>query len=391
MPKTKILFMQSQRATYADTMIHATLMRYLDRSQVEVHVACAEGTGTDKPASLKVLEAIPELHIHPTNFGPSINRGPGMKLGQYVRAINLPFSLLGLAYYIRQNKIQVIHCSEKPRDAFYGYLLARATGAKCLIHLHIKVENWISPLTRWVMKRADALVGVSEFVAQSSIAMGFPASRTYHILNGMDLAAWNGDADGSQIRSEFQVPAHVPLLAAVARVVYYKGQAELIQALAKVREKVPTFKLLVVGEGDQDPAGYPARLKQMVQDLALTDQVIFTGFRKDVRQILAACDIFTLPSFEEPFGMVFVEAMAMRKPIIALDNGGAREIIQHGKSGLLSLPQDIDQLSENIVTLIQNPTLREQMGACGKQQVEQYFHAARMAEDFAKLYQQLAN
>ncbi|MBE0699127.1 MAG: glycosyltransferase family 4 protein, partial [Anaerolineaceae bacterium] len=268
--------------------------------------------------------------------------------------------------------------------------LARATGAKCLIHLHIKVENWISPLTRWVMKRADALVGVSDFVAQSSIAMGFPANRTYHILNGMDLAAWNGEADGSAIRSEFQVPADMPLLAAIARVVYYKGQAELIRAMAKVKQKIPAFKLLIVGEGDQDPAGYPARLKKMVQELGLNDQVIFTGYRKDVRQILAACDIFSLPSFEEPFGMVFVEAMAMSKPIAALDNGGAREIIQHGKSGLLSLPQDIEQLSDNIITLIQNTTLRTQMGSFGKQQVEQYFNAARMAREFEQLYQRLA-
>ncbi|MBE0699222.1 MAG: hypothetical protein IH586_20055, partial [Anaerolineaceae bacterium] len=128
MAKTKILFMQSQPAAYADSMIHATLMRYLDRSQVTVYAACTAGNGADKSNSFKVLETIPDLHLRPTNFGPSVNQGTGIKHGQLSGAIGLPFSLLGLARYIQKNKIQIIHCSEKPRDAFYGYWLARATG-----------------------------------------------------------------------------------------------------------------------------------------------------------------------------------------------------------------------------------------------------------------------
>jgi glycosyltransferase involved in cell wall biosynthesis len=389
MSKINILFMQSQSHAYADSMVHAILMRYLDRDQVVVHAACTAGSAGDKPASLSALETIPNLHLRPTNFGPSINQTSGKRQNMLSGSVSMPFNLLGLANYIRQNNIQLIHSSEKPRDAFYGYLLARATGAKFLIHLHIKVENWISPLTRWVMKRADALVGVSEFVAQSSIAMGYPAERTYHIHNGMDLAAWPATIDGSAIRSEFNVGPDMPLLVSVARLVYYKGQAELIQAAAKIREKVPAFKLLIVGEGNQDPDGYPAQMKNLVKELGLENQVLFTGFRRDVRQILAASDLFCLPSFEEPFGMVFVEAMAMKKAIAALDNGGPREIVQHGKSGLLSQPKDIDQLAENIVTLIQDPALRARMGAFGRQRVEEYFHAERMACDFEKLYRQI--
>jgi glycosyltransferase involved in cell wall biosynthesis len=387
-PIVKVLFMQSQPAVYADSMIHATLMRYFDPGQVEAHAACTLGIGGEKSASMKVLETIPNLHLRPTFFGPSVRVQP--RLNNFPEFITggarLPFSLAGLAGYIKSQEIHLLHCTEKPRDAFYGFLLARITGVKCLIHLHVKVENWISPLTRWAMKHADALVGVSSFVAQSSIAMGFPAQRTCFVLNGMDLAGWKEDIDGSGIRNEFGIDPGIPLFAAVARLVYYKGQSELIQALGKVKERVPDFRLLVVGEGDLSVDGYAANLKRLACELGIENQVIFTGYRKDVRQILAACDVFTLPSFEEPFGMVFLEAMAMKKPVAALDNGGSREIVEHGKSGLLSLPQDIDQLAENLLTLIQNPALRVQMGEYGRIRVEEYFNAGRMARDFEQLY-----
>ncbi len=81
----------------------------------------------------------------------------------------------------------------------------------------------------------------------------------------------------------------------------------------------------------------------------------------------------------------------MRKPVVALDSGGAREIVEHGKSGLLSAPQDIDQLAANILTLIRDENLRRQLGEHGRRRVEGHFTAQRMARDFELLYQQILN
>jgi L-malate glycosyltransferase len=301
------------------------------------------------------------------------------------------YHLTGLARYIRANRIDVIHCTEKPRDAFYGFLLARATGARCLIHLHVKVENWISPLTRWVMKRADAIVGVSSFVAQSNVAMGYPASRTSYVHNGIDLSGWDANANGNRIRQEFNIGAETILLAAIGRLVYYKGQMELLEAVRKVHQSYPDVRLLIVGEGDELPGSFTQRLKAMVETTELRDVVTFTGHRRDVREILAACDIFTFPSFEEPFGMVYLEAMLMKKPVVALDNGGAREIVEHGKTGLLSAPKDIEQLAANIITLMRDKNLRTQMGENGRKLVKEHFSAERMAGEFGELYQRILN
>ena len=88
-----------------------------------------------------------------------------------------------------------------------------------------------------------------------------------------------------------------------------------------------------------------ARLKTLTRELGLQEHVIFTGFRSDIVQILAAIDVFTMPTFEEPCAVAFLEAMAMRKPVVALRSGGTPQLVEHGVAGLLSPPEDIDALA----------------------------------------------
>lgn len=374
-------------------MIHVMLMRFLDREQFEIHVACDLDALRCNAAAMESLNSIGDLNLFSTDFGPSLySRSKLQAIWQtFLNGPQVAYRLSLLASYIRKNKIEVIHCTEKPRDAFYGYLLARATGACCVIHMHVKVENWISPLTRWAMRRADAIVGVSSFVADSNISMGFPAEHTYFIHNGIDISRWESTANGDVIRDEFGAGPDTILIAAIGRLVYYKGQMELLQAMLRVYQAHPNVRLLIVGEGDDIPGSFTQRLKAFVASSGLQKIVKFTGHRRDVQEILAACDIFAFPSFEEPFGMVYLEAMLMKKPVVALDNGGAREIVEHGKSGLLSAPQDIDQLAANILTLLRDKDLRIQMGDYGRKRVEAHFSAQRMARDFELLYRKILN
>jgi glycosyltransferase involved in cell wall biosynthesis len=388
----RVLFVQSQTYFGADSRIHGLLMRGFDRDLVDVHVALNYGENGQKSASARVIEEIPNLHIRPTRFGPTVNERSQLQiLSDAVRLGGTSlFSIGSLVNYNRKHRINIIHCTEKPRDAYYGYLLSRLTGAKCVIHLHVKAENWISKKVQWAMQHADALIGVSRFVADSIQAMGFPEEKIFYVYNSIDLNAWTPTVDDGGIRAEFGIAADVPVLSIVSRLFSWKGHSELIEALSIVKQTTPNFKLLVVGEDDPraHPGGgsYMDQLEFRVQQLDLSDQVIFTGYRSDTNRIFAATDIFTMPSFEEPFGMVFLEAMAMQKPVVALDSGGSREIIEHGVSGLLSLPKDIDHLARNINMLLQNPTLRVQMGECGRMKVEANFLPARMCLDVLEIY-----
>jgi glycosyltransferase involved in cell wall biosynthesis len=231
-------------------------------------------------------------------------------------------------------------------------------------------------------------------VADSIVAMGFPAEKTFFVHNSLDLSLWHPGIDGSSVRDEFQINPVTPVLLIVSRLFSWKGHTELIRALARVKTILPDFKLLVVGEDDPraHPGGglYSEELKALVHSYGLENQVIFTGFRSDVPQLMAACDVYTMPSFEEPFGMVYLEAMAMKKPVIALDNGGSREIVEQAVTGLLSEPQDIDQLAQNILTLLQEPSLRIKMGLAGRKRVETCFTPNQMASKMLNIYEQLA-
>jgi glycosyltransferase involved in cell wall biosynthesis len=278
-----------------------------------------------------------------------------------------------------------------PRDAICGLALARLTGAKCIIHTHMKFGPWLGAFVPWVMKRADGIIACSRFVANSTIAAGGCASGKVHpILNSLDASLWDAETDGSKVRQEFGIAPDMPLLASIAFQAPRKGTEHLLRALALLQRRLSAFKLLVVGESI--PWGqrrYADHLRALTSELGLTEHVIFTGHRADVRQILAACDLYTMPSDGEPCAVVFLEAMAMKKPIVALANGGTPEIVEHGTVGLLAPPGDIPRLAEHIQTLIGDPALRQRMGACGRQRVEQSFNPQVMAKQVEQVYQRV--
>jgi glycosyltransferase involved in cell wall biosynthesis len=190
------------------------------------------------------------------------------------------------------------------------------------------------------------------------------------------------------LRRELGIPLDVPLLASVSRLFSWKGQRELLQAFALAHAERPDTKLVVVGDdvSGQDGA-YLRELKELAVKLRIADAVIFTGGRSDIPRVMAACDVFTLPSFEEPFGLVFLEAMAMARPVIAIDNGGTPEVVEHGRSGLLSPPWDVPALAANISALLRDPERRARLGSYGRQRVLEYFNAERMAQDAARAYE----
>jgi glycosyltransferase involved in cell wall biosynthesis len=395
MPLINILFMQSQTYFGADSRIHSVIMAHLDRAAFSVHAAVNSGPQDAKMNAYEAVSGIPDVHLRPTNFGTSVHARSRSAVIRDAVTTGIPafVSLAGLIRYMRKHHIHVVHCTEKPRDAFLGLLLARASGAKCLVHLHVNAEDWISSSVQWAMRHADAIVGVSDFTAASAVKMGYDAAKVHTVLNGLDISAWDYETDGRPIRQEFNIPTEMPVLAIASRLFYWKGHTELIQALALVEKTIPDFRLLIVGE--DDPRATPGRgpyseeLKALTAELGLSERVIFTGFRKDMPAIMAAADIFTHPSFEEPFGMVYVEAMAMKKPVITLNMGGSAEVIEHGKSGLLSASKDIEQMAANIITLIQDSDLRRRMGEYGRRRAETYFNPQRMTRDMENVYRKL--
>lgn len=392
MERLKVLFVQSQTFFGSDSMIHSLIMKELDRDEVDVFIACNPGDGPEVSFSLAALRQLDRVTIIPMTFGPTTNsrKRSEIILSTLAGGAKGARDLVRLARFVRKNKIAIVHGTEKPRDAFYGYLVAKAGGARAVTHLHVKIEGWISPLTRWAMRRDAGLIAVSEFVRQSAIDFGYDGGKIFTAVNAIEADRWNPKTDGTQVRREFDIPDDVAVLSIISRLTPWKGHALLLDALALVAENGHDFRLLLVGEDDPraTPGGvsFTGDLKPQVERLGLQEQVIFTGWRTDVEALLAASDIYAMPTFEEPCAVAFLEAMAMGKAIVALDSGGTPEEIQDEESGLLSPVGDASALAKNIERLLASPEDRERLGSNALRSVRSYFVPPRLAADVLAAY-----
>jgi glycosyltransferase involved in cell wall biosynthesis len=380
----RVLFINSALIPGADTGIHFLLLRSLPRDRFDLHGAGQPGS----PApAFDELRAIPGIALRPTNFGPSLWRQSNtQKLASIVGMLPAMASLLGLASYIRRHQIEILHSTDRPRDAIACAILADLTGAKSLIHAHVNCGDRINRGVRWALSRADAIVGVSDHTARTFVEAGYLPDRVHAIPNAIELSRWDPWLDPAPGRASLGVPDGAPLILSVARLFRSKGHFELLSALALVKCKYPNVRLAVVGSDYPIDSGTTRMLADHASKLGISENVVFAGQRSDVASLLAACDIFSLPSFEEPFGLVFAEAMAMKRPVVALANGGTPEVVEHDKCGLLSAPGDIDALAANLLRLLDDALLRTQFGEYGRSRVERLFTPQHMALTFAALY-----
>jgi glycosyltransferase involved in cell wall biosynthesis len=390
--KTNVLFISSAEHPGADTFIHMLVMRSLDRQRFNLHVACSAGPPDARTPGYQALARIPDITLREANFGPTMEgRSKFGKAMQVFRLGSMASGFWRLARYIRANGITVVHSTDRPRDAVACAVLGRLSGAKSVIHAHLQCGDWMSGSLLWAMGQVDALVGVSGFVVTSLVEHGFARERTHAVLNAIDFPIWDFRLDGAPVRREFGIPNDAPVIACAARLFRNKGQGELVRAVAAIRPGFPNLRLLIIGRDDLQAMreSFTAELKTLAAELGVSENVIFTGQRSDMPMVLAASDLFALPSDQEPFGLVFAEAMAMKKPVVALANGGTLEVVDHGKSGLLSAAGDIPALADNLRRLLRDPALRAQMGEYGRQQVEARFTAERLGRDMEYVYETL--
>jgi glycosyltransferase involved in cell wall biosynthesis len=385
--RSRVLFINSAVGIGADTAMHLLLLRHLPREHFKLYAASQPDSSG--PA-YDALSTITDLVVRPTYFGPTLwQQSKLQKLASARNLLPMATSLVGLATYIRREQIKIIHSTDRPRDALACVALAAVTGAKSVVHAHVNYGDWMRRGVRWSFGRADALVAVSRFSAKTFVDAGYPKDRVHAVLNAIELSRWDPSLDPEVGRASLGVPDGVPLIISAARLFPAKGNRELLLAFARVQREFGDARLAIIGADFPEGSGETLRLKALARELGVDGSVTFPGQRSDIASLLAACDVFALPSFGEPFGLVYVEAMAMKRPVVALSFGGAAEVVEHEECGLLSPPDDIDALSRNLLQLLRDPARRQRFGENGRKRVESHFSPARMAEDVADLYARL--
>jgi glycosyltransferase involved in cell wall biosynthesis len=401
--KLSVLFVVSEPTSSPAISVHANLMRFLDRDRVDVHVlynrlAAAEPYRSDGSSVLDVLPGSPDVKLRPAEFGPV---GRPRTLRQFAGAVrSLAPALrdgLEVVGYVRRNGIDVIHCEYGARNGTYGFVISRLTRAKYIVHFHSKYGSWMSRLSRFAVRQADAIVTVSSWTGRViEQEAGVPAARIFPVLNGIDVACWDPSAvDGAGVRRELDLQSGDPLVVMVAQLTAWKRQTTAIEAFQLVAQTHPCARLLLVGKEQAAPSvhgavSYTDRLRKLVAELGLERHVLFAGRRPDIREILAAADIFLLPSIDDPCPLAHIEAMAMAKPVVAVEAGGAPELVEHGKSGLLGPADDAGQVAANLIALIDDPGRRRELGDYGRRRALEQLNATRMADDVERVYRSLS-
>ena len=205
------------------------------------------------------------------------------------------------------------------------------------------------------------------------------------IYNGIEVGRFNPDnAVCTAARQKLDLPLETPVIGMVANLVPVKRHDLLLKALMKVRERVPDVKCLLIGDGV-----LRATLEGMVQQMGLSETVVFLGSRPDVAGLLPALDVFVLSSDSESFSMAIVEAMASGKPVIATNSGGPGEIVIEGETGFLVPIGQPSSLAEKITLLLQNPTLAHQMGQKARCRAVNCFSLERMISAREMLFSDL--
>jgi glycosyltransferase involved in cell wall biosynthesis len=241
-----------------------------------------------------------------------------------------------------------------------------------------------SILERFAAGRCDRIVSVSEFHRRWAIDLRI--CKAWKILTIPNGIADKGlpHAAPPALRSRLGVSPKEIMILTMARLVPEKGLEYLIEAAAQLRLAAPQCKTVIAGDG---PAR--CRLERLMWELGVSDRVTFLGYRQDVDELLAACDLIVLPSLREGLSISLLEAMAAGKPIVASRIGSHVEVLSQANTAKLVTPADVRALSDAILDLICDQEMMIRLGTNARRQFELGYTEGRMLSAYCDLYRSL--
>jgi len=291
-------------------------------------------------------------------------------------------ALVRLLRAIRSERPDVVHTHVHFSGNVLARVAGRLAGARVIAHMHIEnafragrgrrvqvaLDNLTARLCTWI-------VAVSQATADALVAQGYPRDRVVVVHNGIEQVEAARPAG-------LGTPPGAPVLGLVGRLCDVKGQRELIAALPRLQRADAVA--LLVGRDLEAGGAFEAALRREAAPLG--ERVRFAGYRDDVPSLLAALDVFVLPSWIEGLPLVVLEAMAQAKPVVATDVGGTGELVVDGETGLLVPPRDVDALVRAVDALLADPQRAAAMGEAGRERVRRLFSADAAGARVLALY-----
>jgi len=297
-----------------------------------------------------------------------------------------PFDVLRLRDFLYECQPDIVH-TFLLTGSLYGRFAAMMARVPVVIGTEVNVYERKRTLhalaERWLMRDTDAVVASAESVRDFYIKqVKADPSKVEVIYNAVDWAQLQATVSRDELRASVDVPPDAPLLTIIARLTEQKGHRILLDAL--VRPDLAHARLLVVGDGPLRQA-----LESQAANLGLSPRVRFVGARRDLGNILAATDVFVMPSFWEGLPLAMVLAMGAGVPVVATRVAGIPEVVQDGVTGLLVPPGDSGELGAALSRVVNDDTTRVLLGQAARAFVGPRFGVDGYVKSVTGLYDRL--
>ena len=295
--------------------------------------------------------------------------------------------LLRLRAVLRDFQPQIVH-TWLPTANTIGRLAALFGRRPLLVASERAADVWKGRLRRWtdrrLARRTDLILcnaqAVRRFLTER---IGLPEEKIQVIQNGLDMEAFDRHAD-QEPADDLPPTGQGRIIGAVARLEPQKDIPALVEAFARLPERLSDTHLWIAGEGPERP-----RIEQLIAGHGMGGRVWLAGRRNDIPALLRRMDLFVLPSLWEGLPNAVLEAMAARRAVVATRVDGTPEAVAEGETGLLVPPRDTAALADAITRLLDDPDLRARYGAAGRRRVETVFGIERMVKDTCDAYRSL--
>jgi len=347
--------------------IVASLVLSLDSAAFESRVICYDELGSLVP---RLEQAGIEVQL--------LKRKPGVDLGYVARLFS----------HLSSHSADILHL-HNPTALFYGTLagwFARVPVIVYTDHGRDFESSRRNRLTHWLFARmVDQVVAVSDSMKRQLVEIeGVPAACVMVIQNGIGADCFAGPGRRHEVRAALGLYEGQPVLGVVARLDRVKNHALLLRAMKRILDRLPTAMLLVIGDGPLRGA-----LEALAVEVGVSEHVTFLGAREDVPNLLAAIDVFVLPSISEGLSLTLLECCAAGRPMVATDVGGNREVIRHGENGLLVPPGDEQALAFAVTGVLTDHQRAARMGEAARRRFEAEFSLDTMVSRYRALYERL--
>lgn len=319
------------------------------------------------------------------------------ELVRAIEPINDIISFYKIYRLIKKIRPDIVH-THMAKGGAIGRLMAKLNGVPVIMHTyhgHVFHSYFNRVLTNMYIFIERILVNITDKILTISEAQTDEIKKYLHIKDddkitliplGLDFDKLLGQKDSKHsLRRELNIPDEALIVGTVGRLTAIKNIKMFLEAAREIKEKTPdkTVKFLVVGDGELRD-----ELVDLSDKLGIKNDVIFTGWQKNLASVYGMLDVVTLTSLNEGTPVALIEALAMGRPAVATDVGGVRNVIEDGKCGFIVPSNDISAFSRATALLLNDKDKRESFGLYGKESVRKKYDKSRLIKDIEELYEQ---